>query len=47
VLLLSAVSRFIITENGFDLDIGHNEVIEFVDQSITEIEGERAGTRQP
>jgi AcrR family transcriptional regulator len=47
VLLLSAVSRFLITENAFDLDIGHNEVIEFVDQCITEIEGERAGTRQP
>jgi AcrR family transcriptional regulator len=47
VLLLSAVSRFLITENAFDLDIGHNEVIEFVDQCITEIEGERAATSQP
>jgi AcrR family transcriptional regulator len=45
VLLLSAVSRFLITENAFDLDLGHNEVIEFVDQCITEIEGERAGTQ--
>ena len=46
VLLLSAVSRFLIMENAFDLDTGHEEVVEFVDQCITEIEGERAGTRQ-
>ena len=47
VLLLSAVSRFLIMENAFDLDTGHEEVVEFVDQCITEIEGERAGTWQP
>jgi AcrR family transcriptional regulator len=41
VLLLSAVSRFLITENAFDLDIGHAEVIEFVEGCIREIEGER------
>jgi AcrR family transcriptional regulator len=46
VLLLSAVSRFLIMENAFDLDTGHEEVVEFVDQCITEIEGERAGTRR-
>ena len=41
VLLLSAVSRFLITENAFDLDIGHAEVIEFVERCIREIEGDR------
>ena len=41
VLLLSAVSRFLTTENAFDLDIGHAEVIEFVERCIGEIEGER------
>ena len=41
VLLLSAVSRFITTENAFDLDIGHAQVIEFVEGCIREIEGER------
>jgi hypothetical protein len=41
VLLLSAVSRFLITENAFDLDLGHAEVIEFVEQCIREIEGAR------
>lgn len=41
VLLLSAVSRFLITENAFDLDLGHTEVIDFVEQCICEIEGER------
>jgi AcrR family transcriptional regulator len=46
VLLLSAVSRFLITENAFDLDLGHHEVIEFVEHCITDIEGDRAGTTQ-
>jgi AcrR family transcriptional regulator len=43
VLLLSAVSRFLTTENAFDLDIGHAEVIEFVEKCIRDIEGERLG----
>lgn len=41
VLLLSAVSRFLITENAFDLDIGHVAVVEFVEHCIREIEGDR------
>jgi AcrR family transcriptional regulator len=41
VLILSAVSRFLITEDSFDLNIGHAEAIEFVEQCIREIEGER------
>jgi AcrR family transcriptional regulator len=41
VLLLSAVSRFLTTENAFDLEIGHAEVIEFVESRIREIEGDR------
>jgi hypothetical protein len=41
VLLLSAVSRFLITENAFDLETGHAEVIEFVEGCIRDIEGER------
>jgi AcrR family transcriptional regulator len=42
VLLLSAVSRYLTTENAFDLDIGHAEVIEFVEHFIREVEGERS-----
>jgi AcrR family transcriptional regulator len=42
VLLLSAVSRYLTTENAFDLDIGHAEVVEFVEHCIREIEGERS-----
>jgi AcrR family transcriptional regulator len=42
VLLLSAVSRFLTTENAFDLDIGHAAVVEFVEHCIREIEGERS-----
>ncbi len=41
VLLLSAVSRFLITENAFDLGIGHIEVVEFVERCIRDIEGDR------
>jgi AcrR family transcriptional regulator len=44
VLLLSAVSRFLITENAFDLDIGHAEVLEFVERCIRAIEGDRLST---
>jgi AcrR family transcriptional regulator len=47
VLLLSAVSRFLITENAFDLDTGHAEVIAFVEHSIQEIEGERLAAPEP
>jgi AcrR family transcriptional regulator len=47
VLLLSAVSRFVTTENAFDLDIGHAEVIAFVEQCIREIEGERFISANP
>lgn len=46
VLLLSAVSRFLLTENAFDLDIGHAEVTEFVEHCIREIEGERIAAPQ-
>lgn len=44
VLLLSAVSRFLITENAFGLDIGHAEVLEFVERCIRDIEGDRLST---
>jgi AcrR family transcriptional regulator len=47
ILLLSAVSRFLSTENAFDLDIGHAEVIEFVEHRIGEIEGPRSGSPEP
>ena len=43
ILLLSVVSRFLITENAFDLDIGHAQVVEFVEGCIRQIEGERHG----
>jgi hypothetical protein len=44
VLLLSAVSRFLTTENAFNLDIGHVAVVEFVEHCIRQIEGERSRT---
>jgi AcrR family transcriptional regulator len=46
VLLLSAVSRFLTTENAFDLDIGHIEVTEFIERCIRQIEGERLGASE-
>jgi AcrR family transcriptional regulator len=47
VLLLSAVSRFLTTENAFDLGLGHAEVIDFVEQRIREIEGPRLSSTKP
>ena len=41
ILLLSAVSRFLTTEDAFDLDTGHLEVIELVEECIREVEGDR------
>jgi AcrR family transcriptional regulator len=41
VLVLSAVSRFLTTENAFDLDIGHAAVVELVEECIRDIEGDR------
>jgi AcrR family transcriptional regulator len=46
VLLLSAVSRFLTTENAFDLDFGHAEVTAFVEHCIRQIEGDRLGTSE-
>ncbi len=46
VLLLSAVSRFLTTENAFELHIGHAEVIELVEDCIRDIEGERQGQQR-
>jgi AcrR family transcriptional regulator len=45
ILLLSAVSRFLSTEDAFDLDIGHAAVVEYVERCIREIEGERSDDR--
>jgi hypothetical protein len=45
ILLLSAVSRFLSTEDAFDLDIGHAAVVEYVEHCIREIEGERSDDR--
>jgi AcrR family transcriptional regulator len=47
ILLLSSVSRFLTTENAFDLDLGHAEVIGFVEQCIQEIEGDRLSAAKP
>jgi AcrR family transcriptional regulator len=44
ILLLSAVSRFLTTEHAFDLDTGHLEVIELVEECIREVEGDRLTT---
>lgn len=44
ILILSAVSRFLLTEDAFGLEIGHAEAIAFVEQCIREIEGDRRAT---
>ncbi len=44
VFILGAISRFLLTEDAFGLDIGHAEAIELVERCIREIEGERIKT---
>lgn len=41
ILLLSGIARYLITEEAFDVDIGHADTVELVERHIRAIEGER------
>jgi AcrR family transcriptional regulator len=43
ILILSGISRFLLIEEAFDLDIGHAETIAMVEGQIRALEGDRAG----
>jgi len=45
ILLLSSVSRFLLMEDSYGLDLGHAETIEIVERLLCQLEGERAPVR--
>ena len=45
ILLLSSVSRFLLMEDSYGLDLGHAETIEIVERLLRQLEGERAPVR--
>lgn len=47
VLLMSSVSRFLLMEEAFDVTTGHDEMVEMIEQSIRDIEGQRHHKPQP
>jgi AcrR family transcriptional regulator len=45
IVLLSGVSRFLLMEDSYDLDIGHAETVEIVERFLRRLEGERRPAR--
>jgi hypothetical protein len=41
VLSLSGISRFLLIESSFDVDVGHAETIAVIEREIVALEGER------
>ena len=41
ILLMSSISRFLLIEEAFDLDLGHADMVALVERHITALEGER------
>jgi AcrR family transcriptional regulator len=41
ILLMAGMSRFLLTEEAFDVHIGHAEMIALIERHIRELEGER------
>jgi len=46
ILLLSGISRFLLIEKAFDVDIGHAETVALVERHIRALEGERPRTNK-
>src|SRR3954447_776281 len=47
VLLMASISRFLLMEEAFDVDIGHADMIALVEHHIRALEGDRRPTRAP
>lgn len=47
VLVLSSVSRFLLIEEAFDVDIGHAETLAVVEEFLTDLEGPRRERSDP
>jgi len=41
IVMMTGISRFLLIEDGFDLDIGHAETISLIERFITDLEGPR------
>ncbi|MBL7488361.1 TetR/AcrR family transcriptional regulator [Frankia sp. AgB1.9] len=46
IVMIAAVSRFLHIEDGFDVDIGHMELITVIEREIRALEGDRGPTRE-
>jgi AcrR family transcriptional regulator len=45
IVILSGISRFLLIEEAFDVEIGHAETLQKVEEQIRSLEGPRAGQR--
>jgi AcrR family transcriptional regulator len=43
ILILSGISRFLLIEEAFEVDVGHAETIAMVERQLRALEGDRAG----
>jgi hypothetical protein len=41
ILLMAAISRFLLMEEAFDVDVGHAETIALIERQIEALEGAR------
>jgi hypothetical protein len=41
ILLMAAISRFLLMEEAFDVDVGHAETIALIERQIETLEGAR------
>ena len=46
ILLMTGISRFMMIEEAFEIDIGHSETVALVERLIRELEGERRPTAE-
>ena len=47
IVLLSSVSRFLLMEESYDLDLGHTETVAIVERLLSELEGPRRSRSHP
>lgn len=47
IVMMTGISRFLLIEEGFDLDTGHAETVALIERHITALEGPRSDDREP
>lgn len=45
LILMAGTSRFMLIEEGFDVDLGHRQTVEVIERLLGEVEGTRPGGR--